>query len=96
MAKKKEEGVVAIIKKLLGKKGLVMGTERTMKLLKQGKLKTIYLSSNVPENLRKDVEHYSNLNKVEVVNLKQPNEELGVMCKKPFAISMLSVTKWLK
>lgn len=81
------------IKKILKEKNLVIGTERTIKNLKLGKVDKVILTSNCPEKIQNDVEYYAELGKVEVFKTKCPNEELGNMCKKPFAISVLSILK---
>lgn len=84
---------ISEIKKLLKQKNIIIGTERTLKNLKLGKIKNIYLSSNCSEKISKDINYYSKLSKVPVVKLKYPNDELGILCKKPFPISVLSVPK---
>jgi len=72
-------------------KGLVFGTERTLKKLKMNELKKVYVSSNCPEDVLSDLEHYAKIHGVELVKLKENNEELGIICKKPFPISVLSL-----
>ncbi|MBS3135041.1 ribosomal L7Ae/L30e/S12e/Gadd45 family protein [Candidatus Woesearchaeota archaeon] len=72
-------------------KGLVIGTQRTLKKLKMGELKKVYVSSNCPKDVLDDLEHYSKLHNIPLVVLKENNEELGVICKKPFFISVLSL-----
>ena len=81
------------IKKMLKEKNLVIGTERTIKNLKLGKVDKVVVTSNCPEKVQKDIEYYAALGKAEVVKIKYPNEELGIICKKPFAISALSILK---
>ena len=81
------------IKKLLKEKNLVIGTERTIKNLKLGKVDKVIITLNCPEKVQKDIKYYAGLGKAEVLKIKYPNEELGVICKKPFAISVLSVLK---
>lgn len=81
------------IKKLLKEKKLVIGTERTIKNLKLGKVAKVIITSNCNEKLQKDIDYYAALGKTEVLKIKYPNEELGIMCKKPFAISVLSILK---
>lgn len=81
------------IRKLLKQKKVIIGTERTLNSLKLGKIKTVYLSSNCPENISDAVKHYSKLSKAAIIKLKYPNDELGILCKKPFSISVLSVPK---
>lgn len=73
------------------KKGLVIGTHRTLKKLKMNEVKKVYVSSNCPKNVLEDVEHYTKIHNIPLVKLKENNEELGVICKKPFFISVLSL-----
>lgn len=81
------------IKKALKNKKIIIGTERTIKNLRLGKISKVFLTSNCPEDVKKNIKYYSKLAKVEVIQLKQPNDELGALCKKPFSISVLSVIK---
>ena len=81
------------IRKLLGSKGLIIGTELTLKNLKIGKILKVFVSSNCAEAVRKDIDYYAGLSSAKVIVLEEPNDELGVICKKPFSISVLSVLK---
>ena len=81
------------IRKLLKSKNLIIGTERTVKCLKTGKLSRAYLSSNCPKNIREDLKYYGELSNTPIIELEQTNEEIGTLCKKPFLISVLSVRK---
>ncbi|MEA3430004.1 MAG: ribosomal L7Ae/L30e/S12e/Gadd45 family protein [Nanoarchaeota archaeon] len=81
------------IKEALKNGKAVIGSERSIKLLRTGEISKIFVTSNCPENMKNDINHYADLAKVEVVHLKQPNDELGIICKKPFAISLISVLK---
>ena len=84
------------IKKLLKAGNVVLGTERTLKNLRLGKVEKILLSSNVAEKTEKDVNYYAGISNTEVQKLDIPNDELGIVCKKPFSISVLSVVKGTK
>ncbi len=81
------------IKKLIKAKGIAMGLERTIKGLKLGKVDTVIISSNCPEKAVKDLDYYAGMGKAEIVKAGYTNEELGVVCKKPFSISVLSILK---
>lgn len=81
------------IRKNLEKKKIIIGTDRTIKNLKLGKIEKVYITKNCPEEKKKSINYYSKLGKVKVVNLKHTNEELGVICKKPFSISIASLLK---
>ena len=84
------------IKKLLKAKSLVIGTENTLKNLKLGRIDRVILSSNCPDKVAEDLGYYAGLSKAETVRVPYPNEELGVICKKPFSISVLSILKGAK
>ena len=84
---------ISEIKKALKEEKAIIGTERTLKNLKLGKVSKVFLTSNCPASVKEDIKYYSKLAKVEVVQLKQPNDELGALCKKPFSISVLSIAK---
>jgi len=81
----------AEIRKLLGSNKIVIGTERVMKLLRKGELAKIMIANNAKTSMKQDVQYYSGLQGVEIVELDVPNEELGVYCKKPFNISILGI-----
>lgn len=68
---------------------IIFGEERILKLLKLGKVKTVFLSSNVKKDVEDEIENLAKLSKVEIVKLTIPNNEVGVVCKKPFSISIL-------
>lgn len=77
------------LKKLIKENKIIIGTNKVMKNLKLGRLKEIYLASNCPKYVLEDIKHYSKLNNVKVNELKEDNEQLGTICKKPFSISVL-------
>ncbi len=84
---------LAEVKKMIGDKKMVIGTEQTMVNLKQGKVKKVYLASNCPVDVKEDIKHYAENFGSEVEMLEIRNDELGVACKKPFSISVLSLLK---
>ena len=72
---------------------LVIGSRRTLKYLKLGKLQKVFIAKNAPEDIKSDIEYYAKLSNVEVVSLPLDNEELGAALKKPFKVAVLSVLK---
>lgn len=81
------------IKKLLDAGKLVVGTDRTLKLLKNGTAKKVFLSKNVAQATHADIERYAKLGGVEVVHAPFTSDEFGALCRRPFGISVLSVAK---
>ncbi|HHI04240.1 MAG TPA: 50S ribosomal protein L30 [Candidatus Woesearchaeota archaeon] len=90
MVKKQESND---IKKELKTRKIVIGTKEVMKNLKLNKIEKIYLASNCNDNSKKELEYYSKFLKIPIIMLKQPNDELGLICKKQYFISMLGVLK---
>ena len=83
----------AEIKKLVEEKKVAIGTGRTLKKLKQGKASCVYITKNAPERVRSAVAKYAALSGVQVLPLELSNDELGVICRKQFRISVLSVVQ---
>ncbi|HIG96462.1 TPA: 50S ribosomal protein L30 [Candidatus Woesearchaeota archaeon] len=80
-------------KKLIKTNKVCLGAEETIKHLKRGELNKVFVTSNCQQQLVDDISYYAGLGEVEVVVLDIPNDELGILCKKPFAISVLGVKK---
>lgn len=83
----------AELKKLVGNSKLVIGTQRTMKELKKGNLKKIFISSNCHQDVKDSIISNAKLLGVEVSQLDVTNEETGIIVKKPFAVSVVSLQK---
>lgn len=84
------------IKKLLKERETIIGADRTLKALKLGNVETVIVTSNCDPKVKKDIDYCADLSKSEVIKIKHLNDELGIICKKPFAISVLSVLKGKK
>ena len=87
----KEADIATELKRLNAAGKLVFGSEETVKLLRSGKLHRVMFSSNCSPIVRADIERLCSLGKVEFVSLEQTSEEVGTLCKKPFAISVVAV-----
>lgn len=81
------------IKDAVKSKKLIIGSNRTSKELKLGKVKLVIIASNCPKSIRDDVKHNGKLGKVEINEFKGDSIELGTLCKKPFSASIVSVKK---
>ncbi len=79
------------IKKLQEQKKAILGTDRTVKLLRVGKVKKIFLASNAPRELKEDLAHYNLVSPIEVIELAYAVDELGTICKRPFPVAAIGV-----
>ncbi|MEM0379186.1 MAG: ribosomal L7Ae/L30e/S12e/Gadd45 family protein [Nanopusillaceae archaeon] len=75
------------------KSKLILGAKRTLKYIKLNKVSKVYIASNTPEEIVSDIEYYSKLSNTEIKKLDLTNEELRVILKKPFKISVVSILK---
>lgn len=66
---------------------LFVGTESTLKALKKGKVKEVFISKNCPEYIKKRIKNYSEISESIYTELDLTNEDLGILCKKPFSIN---------
>jgi ribosomal protein L30E len=80
-----------IIKKRVEKGDVTIGTSQTLLNLKHGNLEVVYVTSNCPKDVIEEIKQ--NSEDVKVVELKETNNELGVICKKPFFISVIGLLK---
>jgi large subunit ribosomal protein L30e len=81
------------IKKLIKTDKLVIGTEEVVKALKAGSIEKIYLCSNCPDSIKERIGHYAALTSIQVATIDMPNDELGIICKKMFSISVLGIKR---
>jgi len=84
------------IKKFIKTGELVIGTDMTLKNLRRGHIAKVFTASNCNESVKKDLIYYSRLNNAEFVEMQYANEDIGVICKKPFSISVISIIKGAK
>lgn len=78
------------LKKVIKDQKVIIGTERTIKNLKLGKAKKVFLASNCPKKVKEEILYLAKLANAQVEELDIPDEEVGMVCKKGFRISVLS------
>ena len=82
-----------IIKDSLKEETSVIGYELTIKNLKLGRMEKVFVTSSLPGNMISEIEHYSRMAETEVIKLDIPSDELGIICKKSYPISVFSIKK---
>jgi len=81
------------IKKLTETNKIVLGTKVSLKELKAGNLSKVYISSNAPQEVKDDFEHYAKLSSTPLEQTTISNEDFGIICKKSFLISVVGQKK---
>ncbi len=90
MAKKQETGKeLKELKVKIQEKKVLIGLDRVLKALRSKTIKKVFLASNCPEKMKKEIDYYANLAEVPVLSLDLDNEEFGLFCKKNFFVTVL-------
>ena len=71
---------------------IVIGSTQTIKKLKLGKVKAVVVSENASQNVKNDIKHYADMNKVKMYTYAG-SKELGTLIGKPFNVSALALVK---
>jgi large subunit ribosomal protein L30e len=80
-----------VITKAVIDNNAIIGAKNTIKKLKTGKISKIYVASNIAKMYDEDIEYYAQLANVQVQKIPFTAAELGILCKKPFHITVLGI-----
>jgi len=75
---------------LKDKKKLTLGADETIKKIKLGKVQTIFLAKDCNPLTRDTLLSYKKKGDLEIFELDVNSAEIGILCKKPFLISVIS------
>ena len=90
--KKSAEGMNSKLALVMKSGKAMLGYKSTLKSLRQGKSKLVFIASNTLPLRKSEIEYYCMLGKVEVHHFAGDNNELGRACGKMNAVSTLSIT----
>ncbi|MBU5687990.1 MAG: 50S ribosomal protein L30e [Candidatus Aenigmarchaeota archaeon] len=83
--------LVNLIQEKVKANEVVLGYNRVIKMLKSGKPKMIIIANNLPKDKKETILHNAKLAKVEVKEFDNDNVNLGLVCGKPFSVSVLAI-----
>ncbi len=70
---------------------VVLGSRKTLKLVKLGKAKAVVVAENAPPEIRDDIIYYAKLSNIPVYVYPGTSLELGAVCGKPFTVASLAI-----
>jgi len=70
---------------------IVIGSRESKKFIKLNDAKLIVMANNTPEKMKKEMEHNAKIGGIKVEIFGKNSKELGVLCGKPYPISVLVV-----
>ena len=81
---------LAELKKVLTKGKVTIGSKETLRKLKMGEVKQVFLASNCSKQVKEDIEHFKSIADVKIIELAEPSDELMLVCKKNFPVAVVS------
>ncbi len=81
------------IRKAITENKVIIGAAAAKKSLMKKQLKKIILSKNHPEGLKEDLEKSCAMTNTELQVLDINSDELGILCKKQYSVSVLGVLR---
>mgnify|MGYP001567952637 CR=1 FL=1 len=75
------------VRALAEKGNVILGADETLKEVRAGRLKKVFISSTPPKDVVSLLERHG----VEVVQTGVSSADLGVACKKPFGVAIVGV-----
>lgn len=83
--------VIAKIKKALDEQRIVIGYQETVEAVNDGSATEVYVAKNTPGDKLTTLRDLAGLKEIPVSVLELGNDEVGVICKKPFSIGVLAL-----
>ena len=81
------------LKSEIEKKNVILGSRKTIKYLKNNKVKLVVIAKNCPDGVKKDLEQYAKLAGIKLEKYEGTATQLGIVCGKPFPVATVSVKK---
>lgn len=91
MAKKTD--LISELRKKLTEKKVVIGRNETKRKLMKKELSFIILAKNISDEIKEEFEKICKLTDTQLEITIHTNEELGILCKKQFPVSVLGVLR---
>ena len=81
----------AVLRHVIRTGQVIVGSKRTLKYVKLGKVKVVITASNLPERIKSDLEYYAKLSGIPIITFPGTNRDLGTAIGKPFSVAMLGI-----
>lgn len=85
--------IAKIIKNAIDANKVTIGTDITLKQLNLGKIDTVILSANCPENTKRDIENSARHSSAKVYAFEGTSNDLGAIARRPHGIATLGIRK---
>jgi large subunit ribosomal protein L30e len=70
---------------------IILGYRQSRKFIKLNKAKMVVVANNIPEKMRKEIEHNAKVAGIKLEVFDKGSKELGILCGKPYPVSVLVI-----
>ena len=85
--------ITKLIKTKMKENKVILGYRTVIKYIKNAYPELIVLANNIPEEKRRMIEHNAKIGKVEIKEYPNDGVNLGLVCGKPFPVSVLAIKR---
>ena len=85
--------IIKIIKSALKEKKVIIGYKQVLRQIKIGNPEIIIYANNLPKDKLEELEHNTKTGSIKTCKFPKDSIELGLVCKKPFSVSILAIKR---
>ncbi len=87
----KADAVLEGLKAAVAKGSVLFGSRSVVKALKLRNPKAVFVASNCPESLRKDIDSLAKISGTKIESFAGTGKQFGIFCGKPFLVASAAV-----
>lgn len=80
-----------MIKEMLKNKKFIIGSKKTLKMSKLGKISKIILAKDLDEKIKEEIKEIAKMAKIEIIESEKTRKEIGEELNKPFGIGCIGI-----
>ena len=86
-------GIIEQVQSAVKADNVVIGYKKSSEYIKNNSPKMVVIAANIEDKKRRELEHDARLSGIKIETFEGSSKELGVICGKPFPISVLVIKK---
>lgn len=88
--------ITKLIKTKVKENRIILGYRTVIKSIKTSRPELIVFANNIPEEKRRMIEHTAKIARIEIKEYPNDGVNLGLVCGKPFPVSVLAIKRGKK
>ena len=85
--------ITKLIKTKMKENKIILGYRTVIKSIKTSRPELIVFANNIPEDKKRMIEHNAKIAKIEIKEYSSDGVNLGLICGKPFPVSVLAIKR---